>query len=155
MEYNVRLEQSPGRPLAVVRRRASLSELPVVVPAACGVVWNALRAQQVAGAGRHVAVYWDGEINLEVGVELAAPFTEDDGVVASVTPSGSVVTTTHYGPYRELSRAHEAIREWGRRNGRRLAGPNWEVYDHWKDEYNSDPSKIRTDVYYLLAEGET
>jgi hypothetical protein len=25
------------------------------------------------------------------------------------------------------------------------------MYDHWKDEYNSDPSKIRADVFYLLA----
>jgi hypothetical protein len=32
-----------------------------------------------------------------------------------------------------------------------LAGPNWEVYGHWQDEWNSDPSKIRTDVFYLLV----
>jgi effector-binding domain-containing protein len=155
MEYEIRLEQSPGQPLAVVRRRASLRELPVVVPAACGVVWSAIRAQQVVGAGRHVAVYWDGEINLEVGVELAAPFTERDGLVASVTPSGSVATTTHYGPYSQLHQAHEAIRRWCEGSGRPLAGPNWEIYDHWKDEYNSDPSKIRTDVFYLLVGGRT
>jgi effector-binding domain-containing protein len=155
MEYEIRLEQTPGQPLAVVRRRASLRELPVVVPAACGVVWSAIRAQQIAGAGRHVAVYWDDEINLEVGVELAAPFTEQDGVVASAVPSGSVVTTTHYGPYNQLHLAHEAIRRWLQRSSYQLAGPNWEVYDHWKDEYNSDPSKIRTDVFYLLVGGGT
>jgi hypothetical protein len=32
-----------------------------------------------------------------------------------------------------------------------LAGPNWEVYGHWTDEWNSDPAKIRTDVFYLLV----
>jgi hypothetical protein len=32
-----------------------------------------------------------------------------------------------------------------------LAGPNWEVYGHWKDEWNSDPSKICTDVFYLVV----
>ena len=67
MEYDIRLEQCPGRPLAVVRRRAGQGELSTVVPATCGVVWNALRAQKASGAGRHVAVYWDCEINLEVG----------------------------------------------------------------------------------------
>jgi hypothetical protein len=38
-----------------------------------------------------------------------------------------------------------------RDNGYALAGPNWEVYGHWKDEWNSDPTKICTDVFYLLV----
>src|SRR5947209_5895731 len=70
MQYQVRLEQMGSRPLAVVRRRASSQELSKVVPDACGAVWNVVRAQQIKGAGRHVALYWDGQINLEVGVEL-------------------------------------------------------------------------------------
>src|SRR5262249_57142415 len=74
MEYDVRLEQLSSRPLAVVRRRASSQELSKVVPDACGTVWSVVRAQQIKGAGRHVALYWDGQINLEVGVELDAPF---------------------------------------------------------------------------------
>ena len=74
MEYDVRLEQHSSHPLAVVRRRASVHELSKVVPDACGTVWGVVRAQQVTGAGRHVAVYLDDQINLEVGVELAAPF---------------------------------------------------------------------------------
>src|SRR2546428_3685562 len=70
MEYNVRVEQLSSRPLAVVRRRASLPQLAKVVPDACGTVWNVVRAQKLMGAGRHVALYWDDVINLEVGVEL-------------------------------------------------------------------------------------
>ena len=65
----VRLEQLGSLPLAVVRRRASSQELAKVVPAACGLVWSVVRAQKITGAGRHVAIYWDGQINLEVGVE--------------------------------------------------------------------------------------
>jgi effector-binding domain-containing protein len=151
MEYVIRLEQLSGRPLAVVRRRAASHELSKVVPDACGTVWNALRSHQVAGAGRHVAVYLDCQINLEVGVELDGPFTGHGEVVASATPAGLVATTTHFGPYRLLHEAHEAIRRWCASNGHPLAGPNWEIYGHWKDEWNSDPSRICTDVFYLLA----
>ena len=151
MEYDVRLEQHGGHPLAVVRRRATAQELARVVPDACGTVWSVLRAQQVPGAGRHVAVYWDGQINLEVGVELAAPFAGHGEVVGSATPAGPVATTTHYGPYGQLHEAHEAIRRWCGSNGYALAGPNWEIYGHWKDEWNSDPTKICTDVFYLLV----
>jgi hypothetical protein len=151
MEYNVRLEQLGSRPLAVVRRRARSQDLSKVVPDACGTVWGVVRAQQVPGAGRHVAVYLDGQINLEVGVELDAPFAGYGEVVGSATPAGLVATTTHYGPYGQLHEAHEAIRSWCQNNAHTLAGPNWEVYGHWTDEWNSDPAKIRTDVFYLLV----
>ena len=154
MQYDVRLQQQSARPLAVVRRRASLQQLPRVVPEACGIVWNILRTHQITGAGRHVAVYWDCEINLEVGVELDAPFAGHGEVIGSATPAGLVATTTHYGPYGQLHGAHEAIHQWCANNGYTLAGPSWEIYGHWLDEWNSDPSKITTDVYYLLEGGK-
>jgi effector-binding domain-containing protein len=150
MEYAIRLEHSAGRPLAVVRRRASLPELSKVVPEACGTVWNVLRAQRVAGAGRHVALYRDDQINLEVGAEVPTPFAGHGEVVGSAIPSGPVAATTHYGPYNQLGDAHKAICDWCRANGYKPVGPNWEVYGHWQDEWNKDPSQIRTDVYYLL-----
>jgi effector-binding domain-containing protein len=150
----VRLENGPrGRPIAVVRRRVEAAELKRVVPQLCGVVWNALRAQQVTGAGRHVAVYLDCEINLEVGAELERPFSGDGEVVGSEIPAGMVATTAHMGPYGGLGAAHQAIRDWCARNGHALAGPNWEIYGHWEEAWNKEPSKIRTDVYYLLKGG--
>jgi effector-binding domain-containing protein len=151
MQYEVRLEQQAARLLAVVRRRATIPELPRVVPEACGFVWNILRTNKVTGAGRHIAVYWDDQINLEVGVEMTSPFAGCGEVVASMTPAGTVATTTHFGPYQQLHAAHEAIRQWCTTSGHTLAGPNWEIYDHWKDEWNRDPSQIRTDVFYLLS----
>jgi effector-binding domain-containing protein len=150
MGYDVRLEQLGSHPLAVVRRRASSGELAKVVPDACGLVWSVIRAQKITGAGRHVAIYWDGQINLEVGVELEAPFAGHGEVVGSVTPAGTIVTTTHLGPYNRRGEAHQAIREWCADHGHEPAGPNWEIYGHWIDEWNTDPAKIRTDVFYLM-----
>ena len=152
MGYDIRRELVSSRPLAVVRRRAGLQELSKVVPDACGTVWAVVRAQQVTGAGRHVAVYLDDQINLEVGVELDTPFAGFGEVVGSATPPGLVATTTHFGPYGLLHGAHQAILQWCGENGHTLAGPSWEIYGHWKDEWNSDPSKIRTDIYYLLVD---
>ncbi|MBP3957812.1 GyrI-like domain-containing protein [Gemmata sp. G18] len=154
MDYVVRVEQLSSHPLAVVRRRAAGHELSKVVPDACGVVWSALRAQQVAGAGRHVAIYLDDQINLEVGVELDAPFAGYGEVVGSVTPGGLVATTTHYGSYGRLNEAHDAIHLWCGSNGHRLTGPRWEVYGHWQDEWNNDPTKIHTDIFHLLVADE-
>ncbi|MDB5328046.1 MAG: Bacterial transcription activator, effector binding domain, partial [Phycisphaerales bacterium] len=39
-------------------------------------------------------------------------------------------------------------------HGHAMAGPNWELYGHWDQSWNDDPSKIRTDVYYLLKAEE-
>ena len=146
----VQLLQLESVPLAVIRRQVSSSELSRVVPECCGLVWNAVRAQQ-AKAGRHVAIYWDGKIRLEVGVELAGPFAEDGEVVRSATPAGAVASATHFGPYGGLGTAHDAVRRWCKANNYRLAGPNWEIYGHWQNEWNADPSQIRTDVYYLVG----
>jgi effector-binding domain-containing protein len=148
--YVVQLQQLDSVPLAVTRRQAKPSELSRVVPECCGLVWNVIRAQQ-AKAGRHVAIYWDSIIRLEVGVELYGPFEEQGEVVRSATPAGSVASATHYGPYCGLGAAHQAVREWCEANNHRLAGPSWEIYGHWQNEWNTNPSQIRTDVYYQLA----
>lgn len=150
MKYDVRVENVSGTPTAVVRRRAAARELPKVVPEACGVVWNVVRSQQIQGAGRHVALYLDDQINLEVGVELEKPFAGHGEVVGSTLPSGTVATTTHFGPYNRLGEAHAAVRDWCASHGRTFAGPSWEVYEHWEEAWNADPSLIRTDMFYLL-----
>lgn len=49
-------------------------------------------------------------------------------------------------PYQRLGEAHEAIQQWCKTHGREFAWPCWETYGHWIDEWNKDPSKIRTDV---------
>lgn len=149
--YVVQLQQLDSVPLAVIRRQVSASELARVVPECCGLVWNQVRAQQ-AQAGRHVAIYWDGAIRLEVGVELLGPFAEHGEVVLSATPAGAVASATHYGPYGGLGAAHDAVRGWCQANNHTLAGPHWEIYGHWQREWDADPSRIGTDVYYLLSD---
>ena len=150
MDYIIRLENFPPTPTAVVRRRADKRDLPRLIPESCGLVWNTMRSQQIKGAGRHIALYLDNQINLEVGVELDSPFPGHAEVVPSSLPAGPVAATTHLGPYPQLHRAHEAIRDWCKSHNHTPAGPQWEIYGHWQDSWNNDPSQIRTDVYWLL-----
>ena len=148
--HDVRLQQLDSMPLAVIRRQAKAAELSRVVPECCGRVWTAVREQH-AQAGRHVAIYWDAAIRLEVGVELHGPFAEQGEVVRSATPGGTVACVTHWGPYGGLGAAHAAARDWCRAHGHRLAGPSWEIYGHWQREWDADPSLIRTDVFYQVG----
>lgn len=139
------------QPIAIVRRRASVQELVSVVPEACGAVWSALKAHGVHGAGRHVTVYLDGEINLEIGVEMPSPFSGAGEVIASAIPQGRVATATHFGPYQSLRETHRAIAAFCAANGHSTTSVSWEIYGHWDDAWDADPSKIRTDVFYLLV----
>src|SRR5437773_8901718 len=75
-------------PVAVVRRFVKSFELSRAVPECCGLAWKAVRAQNVK-AGRNVAIYWDGSIRLEAGVELQGPFQRK--VRSSVPPPQAVL----------------------------------------------------------------
>jgi len=155
MSYTIQVERILNRPLAVVRRRVRPGELSRVVPEACGLVWKTVKAADVKDAGRQVAIYrgaGDGLLDIEVGVEVGTAFPGREEVVGSVLPAGEVATVAHFGPYQRLGEAHQAIRQWSAATGRTLAGVNWELYGHWLEEWNNDPSKIRTDVFYLLKD---
>src|SRR5262249_9870879 len=146
MQYEVEVKHVEPQTIAVVRRRCSSKELSRVVPEACGEVWRFIRSSEMASAGRHVAVYLDGEINLDVGAEVPHTFAGDGPVVCSATPGGTVATAVHYGPYERLGDAHRAVAEWCAARGYRFAGPSWEIYGHW----TADPGQLRTDVFWLL-----
>lgn len=149
MPYQVQLAELESVALAVVRRQVSRGELIAAVRDGCGRAWAFARRHNLQ-AGRNVAVYWDAGIRLEAGVELPTTFAEAEGIVRSATPPGLTAFVAHVGPYEHLG-AHAAIRDWCSIQGHRLAGPNWEIYGHWQSEWNNDPSRIRTDIFYQVT----
>ncbi len=148
MEYLVEIQAVQPQWIAVVRFQAKMPDLPKVIPAACGEVWQFVRSSGLPNPGRHVAVYLDSVMNIECGVEVSQPFTGNGRVVCSSTPGGVVVTTVHWGPYNRLGEAYDAVDKWCAQNGHVLGGPSWEVYGHWND----DPAKLRTDIFRLLKQ---
>ncbi len=152
MEYQVHVEQVVPQLTAVVRCRASQRELAQVIPRACGEVWEFLRSRNFPRPGRHLALYLDDVMNIEVGVEVFQHFASTDRVICSSTPAGMVARAAHFGPYDRLGEAHGAVHRWCADHGHKLAGPSWEVYGHWND----DPAQLRTDVFWLLqTKGES
>jgi effector-binding domain-containing protein len=147
MSYEIQIERVEPRVIAAVRRRASMQELATVIPQACGEVWEFIRATKIPHVGLNIAVYLDMEMTLECGVIVLQTFAGTGSVICSATPGGRVAAAAHFGPYNRLVDAHRAIRTWCAGHGHAIAGPNWEIYDHWND----DPTKLRTDVFYLLA----
>ena len=146
---DIRMIDVPAIHTAVIRGRMPASALSKFVPASCGEVWSFARDTGMPKPGRHVALYLaDGVV--EAGAEVNAPFAGNDRVLNSQLPSGRVATTTHLGPYGRLGDAHSAIKAWAAEHRYRLSGICWEIYGHWEDRWNADPSQIRTDVFHLL-----
>ena len=81
---------------------------------------------------------------------MDTPFGGDGEVIGSSLPAGEVTTTTHLGLYQRLTDAHQAIQQWCKAHDREPVRTRWEIYGHWVDSWNNDPSQIRTDVCYLL-----
>ena len=146
MSYAVQLEQVEPRPMASVRRLTGKSQLSVVIPDGLGDVWRFIKSSGVAHLGLDVALYHDLAMNVECGVLLPGPFAASGDVAAPRRPAAR----WRHGPHRPVHRlgdVHQAILDWCSAGGHRVAGPFWELYDHWI----YDLSKLRTDVYYLLA----
>jgi effector-binding domain-containing protein len=149
MPYEITLANAAPTLTAVIRGRVEAAELSKFVPAACGEVWSFVRAAGLPRPGRHTALYLP-ECLVEVGAEVSEPFSGNDRVHCSQLPGGRVATTTHFGPYQRLGDAYTAIRRWCDENGHRRSGVCWEIYGHWDESWNSDPSKIRTDVFHAI-----
>lgn len=149
MNLHVDVCQVPRVPTAVIRRGVRRDELSRVVPECCGLVWNALRAQGLKG-GRNVALYRDAGAVVEAGVELQTSFAPQGDIILSELPAGTAARMVYYGPYEKLGAAHEAVQRWCKANGHAFGRVCWEIYGHWQESWNSDPSRIRTDVFYEL-----
>jgi effector-binding domain-containing protein len=151
MLYQIEVKASQPTLTAVVRDRVRPEELAKFVPAACGEVWSFARAAGLPKPGRHVALYLSDGV-VEAGAEVSERFAGNARVQCSQLPAGRVATAVHFGPYGRLREAHAAVRAWCAQQGHRLTNISWEIYGHWEESWNTDPSKIRTDIFYLLED---
>ncbi|AHG92355.1 transcription activator effector binding protein (plasmid) [Gemmatirosa kalamazoonensis] len=150
-DHPVRLEIATQRGIAAVRAQLPIAAVPVHFAEYLDQVYAAARRGAVRVDGQNIFVYRGGSgpertTDVEFGVGVAAPFAPIGPVQYAPLPVGEVAGTTHWGDYAELGRAHAAVIEWCRAQGRELTGVRWEVYGHWSD----DPAQRRTDVYHLL-----
>jgi effector-binding domain-containing protein len=113
-------------------------------------VYAVVRAGGAEQDGHNVMVFRDlpdGGLDVEVGVQVAAPFESTGSVTPSELPAGIVAVAVHHGPYGQLGVTHDAIHTSCSREGLTLAGPRWEIYGDWTE----DESALETEVVYLLG----
>jgi effector-binding domain-containing protein len=143
-------------PLAAVRRTTLRAELGRTIMSGLDAVYALLRSRAADGLGHNVVVYragtgWqaDDTLQIEVGVQTAAPIAPEGEVLALTSPSGRAATATHVGAYQTMGETTRAIRRWIVDQGL-TPGVDWEVYGDWSD----DEAKLTTQIYFLVAGGE-
>jgi effector-binding domain-containing protein len=147
LSYQVTVKEVAARPTAVVPATTTWQEFPALWKQLLDEVWACLHAGGVHRGCRNVMLYRDDVPHVEVGVELSVACPLTGRVVASALPAGQVAMTVHWGPYKGLDGAHQAVRDWCAARRRQQAGPRWEVYGPHRD----DPAEVWTEVYYLLT----
>jgi effector-binding domain-containing protein len=150
--YEVTTEVARPRALAAVRGTTTQERLGADIVRLLNLVWPVLREQGVR-TDHNVVVYRggaDGTLTVDVGVEALTDFEDRGEVRHAFTPSGEVATVAYHGEYSGMAPAYAALDRWCRDSGRSPSGVSWEVYGDWED----DPAKLRTDLYYLLETAE-
>jgi len=149
VSVDVALKTVEATPTAVVVASTTWAEFPKLWGPMLGKVWSFLRGDAPAGLwgqGHNIMLYKDDVPNVEVGAQVSRSFDPVDQVVASTLPGGLVATATHTGPVAKIGDTHNAVVEWSKAMGYRLAGPRWEIYG------DPDPSTGHFDVevFWLL-----
>ena len=146
MGYSVTEVVAPERQTAVIVEATTWELFPALWGSLLDEVWAAVRSTDEIAPGRNVMLYNTDLPDVEIGVEVAAPFPDIGRVVSSTLPTGRAVMTTHQGSYDDLKSAHLAIIEWCDRHGLQRVGPRWEIYGHWRE----DAAGQEVEVYYLV-----
>ena len=112
-------------PTAVVVAATTWAEFPAMWGPMLDEVWSFLRGGAPAGLyrqGHNIMLYKDDVPHVEVGVQVSGSFDPAGHVVPSALPGGLVATAMHTGPIAEIGDTHQAVCEWSKANGYRLAG---------------------------------
>jgi effector-binding domain-containing protein len=145
--YPVTVETRDPSPTAVVAATTTWAEFPSLWGKLLDEVYEFVRAGGARQDGHNVMIYKDDVPNVEVGIQVAAPFEGNGSVICSALPAGEVASTVHRGPYSGLEEAHVALKAWCQSHRHALTKVRWEIYGDWRD----DPEELETEVCYLLA----
>ena len=101
-----------------------------------------------------------GELEIEVGVPIAAPAEGEGDVISGTLPAGRYATVTHVGHPRELEAVIADLLAWAEREGLRFAKEDTPVGEVWESRlevYSTDPAtepdmnKWETTLLFKLA----
>ena len=124
-----------------------------------------LGSQGIAPAGppfiRYRVIDMTGDLQIELGVPVAAPVTGSGRIQPGTLPAGKYAVLRHTGPYDGLIASNAALQDWADERGIEFdtwgtaEGSAWRYQaEHYLTDPSQepDPGKWETDVAYLTTQ---
>jgi effector-binding domain-containing protein len=164
MPSTPKIVERPDQPYLGITKNVTTQTIGAVLPPLVGEVFGWLDARGVRPAAapffRYHVIDMEREMEVEVGVPVAAPVTGDDRVRAGVLPAGRYAVVHHLGRYEGLYDATARLLRWGDEHGLKWdmtqtgSSERWgariEFYDTDPQE-EPDPDRWLTELVFRLA----
>jgi effector-binding domain-containing protein len=159
-----RLVDRPQQPYLGITGRVTMRTIPAIADR-LPEVFAHLAARGLASTGpaffRYHLIDMERELEIEVGVPVAAPAAADGEIRPGVLPAGRYATVDHVGHFDGLVAATGRLLAWADRRGLRWDatgtpdGERWgcrlELY-HTDPREEPDPARWRTELAFRLAD---
>ncbi len=153
---------------AGVRQTLDREKLPELVPGSLTTLFAFLQKHRIHMTGAPLIRYWvvdysTGEIDIDVGVPVAATTLPADAVVRTAQiPAGTFATVIHRGPYDALVQTTAALMDWAQLNNINWAMVAQRKVTRWDGRIEHylvgppdepHPTNWQTEIAILIADG--
>lgn len=164
MSQHVEIQQRDEQPYVGIRTRVPLDGISAAVDQAFPELFGWLGQRGIAPAGapfiRYHVIDMMTELDIEMGVPVAARAEGDDRVKAGALRAGRYVVLRHVGDFDGLLASNAELQQWAEQQGVALEGsetPAGTAFAGRFEQYltnpaeEPDPAKWQVDVAFLVA----
>ena len=165
MSHDPQIQARAAQHYAAIPATVAMDGISAAVDVALPALFGWLASQGIAPAGppliRYLVIDMAGELQIELGVPVAAPVAASGRVQPGVLPQGRYAVLRHTGPYDGLIASNAALLQWAKQKGIEFdtwATPQGSAWRSRAEHYLTDPSqepdpaKFETDVAFLIRE---
>jgi effector-binding domain-containing protein len=145
MAWNIELKEKPLQYTLVIRKRASVLELPKIIGECYGAIGKYLGELGEQPSNAPFVAYYNLDmenLDLEIGFPVNKILPGKDDIVGGEIPAGPFVTCLYKGPYSDMKNLYEEMMNWIAENGYEMSGAAYEYY------LNS-PAEVKDESEYL------
>jgi effector-binding domain-containing protein len=165
MSHDPQIQARAAQHYAAIPATVAMDGISAAVDDALPALFGWLASEGIAPAGapliRYLVIDMAGELQIELGVPVAAPVTASGRVQPGALPEGRYAVLRHTGPYDGLLASNAALLQWAQEKGIKLDTWDTPQGSAWRgraEHYLTDPSrepdpaKFETDIAFLIRE---
>ena len=164
MSHEPQIQERAAQHYAGIPVTVAMDGLASAIDSGYAELFGWLGSQGIPPAGapliRYLVIEMAGELQIELGVPVAAPVTASGRIQPGTLPEGRYAVLRHTGPYDGLIASNAALLRWAQETGIEFdtwdtpQGSAWRSrVEHYLTDPSQepDPAKLETDVAILIA----